>query len=136
MKYKHGKCAKNKSFQVRTRTSSAIILCKARKTNSIFLLNLCQLVLKMYSSTYDMNISLLYIYWEVSRARKKKNKFCDHAVQSEQTNQSFLLKLCQLILKTYSTTYDTNISLLIIYWEFSRARKNENIFCDHPVQSE
>lgn len=136
MKYKHGKCAKNKPFQVRTRTSSAIIPCKARKTNSIFLLNLCQLVLKMYSSTYDMNISLLYIYWEVSRARKKKNKFCDHAVQSEQTNQSFLLKLCQLILKTYSTTYDTNISLLIIYWEFSRARKNENIFCDHPVQSE
>ena len=61
-KYEHRKYAENKLFQLRTRTESVIIQCKASKTNQRFVIKLCQLMLTMCSSIYDMSISSLIIY--------------------------------------------------------------------------
>lgn len=66
---------------------------QSEKNKPNFSLELMSTGIKIYSSIYDMNIFSLIIYLEVSRARKKKNKFCDHPMQSKQTNQSFSFEI-------------------------------------------
>ena len=101
---------RNRLFQVRTIKFSVISQCNANKTNPSvdtltsqknkqttkhdwprFVLQLNQLKLKVRSSTYDMNISLLILYWEDCRAN---STFCYKSVARLLKSSEVNWKMC------------------------------------------